>query len=692
MSAEVAASPRWKLGPEGFLALAVVGILSILVLPLPPALLDGLLALNIAVSVLLLLVGLGLQRAADFSVFPSLLLLTTLFRLGLNVATTRLILLRGGEGTGAAGHVIEAFGRFVVGGELVVGLVIFLILLVINFMVITKGSGRVSEVAARFTLDALPGKQMSIDADLAAGVIDDRQARERRAAVEREAEFFGAMDGASKFVRGDAIAGLIITAINILGGLALGLFRDNLTFARAIETYTLLTVGDGLVSQMPALLVSTAAGIVVTRAAGADLGTQVHAQVFGQAKALGSTAFVLGALALVPGLPALVFGSLALGFWLLSRNAAAPARRKAAAAPPKAEAKAPERLQDLLALDPIEVSVGYALLPLVDPAKGGELPNRITALRKKLAEELGILLPSVHLRDDLRLEPSEYRVLLRGHEIGRGVAYLDRLMALDPAGGAPQVNGLDAKEPAFGLPAVWILASERAGAEARGLTLVDPASVITTHLSELLRRNAHELLGRQEAQELLAVCAKEAPKLVEDVVPGVLTLGDLVRVLRGLLREGVSIRDLRSILEALADAAPRSKDTVFLVEQARRRLARQITANLADARGVVHALTLDRLAEEALRASLGVADGEPAVAPDIDTARKLLASLEAGAAALASAGKPTVLLAPPDLRRPVFDFASRFVPDLQVVSARELIPGTTIEPAGSVQILPAGRG
>jgi flagellar biosynthesis protein FlhA len=307
-------------------------------------------------------------------------------------------------------------------------------------------------------------------------------------------------------------------------------------------------------------------------------------------------------------------------------------------------------------------------------------------------EELGVLIPAVHLRDDLRLEPSEYRVLLRGNEIGRGVAHVDRLMALDPAGGTPAIDGFPAKEPAFGLPAVWIAGTERASAEARGLTLVDPASVVTTHLSELLRRNAHDLLGRQEAQELLAVCAKEAPKLVEDVVPAVLSLGDLVRVLRGLLREGVSVRDLRSILEAVADGATRSKDTGFLVEQARRRLSRQVTAKLADASGVVHALTLDRLVEDALRASLGVADGEPAVAPDIDTARKILASLERGAAALASAGRPTVLLAAPDLRRPLFDFASRFVPDLQVVSARELVPGTTIEPAGSVQILPTGRG
>src|SRR5919204_502707 len=466
---------------ETLLALAVLAVLAILIVPVPAPALDVLLALSVAVALLMLLTALGLTRALDFSVFPSLLLIITLFRLSLNVATTRLILLRGGEGAGAAGHLIETFGRFAVGGSLVVGLVIFLILLVVNFAVITKGANRVSEVGARFTLDAMPGKQMSIDADLAAGIIDDREAKGRRSNLEREAEFFGAMDGASKFVRGDAIAGLAITAINLVGGLVAGL----------------------------------------------------------------------------------------------------------APKPKAAEAKGPERVQDLLAVEALELEVGYALVPLIELAKGAELPGRVTALRKQLASELGVVVPSVHLRDNLRLDANAYRVLLRGMEIGRGVAFTERLMALDPSGAAPPVEGVRGQDPAFGLPAVWIAPSDRARAEAQGLTLVDPPSVVTTHLSELLRRNAYDLIGRQEVQELLAVVAKEAPKLVEDVVPGTVTLGDLVRVLRGLLREGVSIRDLRTILEAVADAAPRSKETAWLVEQSRRRLARPNTARIARPRGGV---------------------------------------------------------------------------------------------------------
>jgi len=676
---------------ETIAAVAVIGILAILILPVPAPALDVLLAFSIALSVLMLLVGLGIKRPLDFSVFPSLLLLSTLFRLGLNVATTRLILLHGGSGAGAAGAVIETFGRFVVGGSLVVGLVIFLILLVVNFVVITKGSGRVSEVAARFTLDAMPGKQMAIDADLAAGIIDDREAKTRRTTLSQEAEFFGAMDGASKFVRGDAIAGLLITAVNLVGGLATGLFRDGLSLKQAIDTYSLLTIGDGLVSQMPALLVSTAAGIVVTRAEGADLGSQVGGQIFGNARVLGSTAAVLAVLALLPGLPMAAFGSLAAGAFLLSRRVDKANRTKSQkpASAAAAEAKAPEKLQDVLAMDALELHVGYGLLPLIDLDKGGELPGRVTALRRKLAEELGIVLPSVHLRDDLRLDATEYRLLLRGLEVARGVAHADRLMALDPSGRAPAVEGIAGKEPAFGLPAVWISQGDRPRAEALGLTLVDAASVVATHLSELLRRHAHELVGRQEMQELLAVCAKEAPKLVEDVVPATITLGELVRVVRGLLREQLSVRDLRTILEAVADAAPRSKDTGFLVEAARRRLSRQITAKVTGGAGAVRAITLDRPSEELLRSSLGVSDGEAALAPDLEVARQLIAQLETHASSLSAAGHLPVVLAPPDLRRPLFDFASRFVPDLAVISARELIPGTGVEPAGVLQF--AGR-
>jgi flagellar biosynthesis protein FlhA len=675
-------------GAEVVLAMAVLGVIGILIVPLPAMVLDGLLAISIGISLLILLVSLGVAKPLDFSVFPALLLITTLFRLGLNVATTRLILLQGSSGTGAAGHVIEAFGKFAVGGSLIVGAVVFLILLIVNFAVITRGSGRVAEVAARFTLDALPGKQMSIDADLAAGIIDDRTARARRSALEKEIEFFGAMDGASKFVRGDAVAGLIITLINVVGGLIAGLGRDHLSITQALETYTILTIGDGLVSQLPALLVSTAAGLVVTRAgAGSDLGAEVGGQIFGQRRTLRHASVVMAGIGLLPGMPFIAFAGLAGVCLLLASR-----RDKAATPTPSSAPKAgaPERLSDLIALDPLELEVGHGLLSLIDVEKGGELPGRVSNLRRQIASDLGIVLPPVHLRDNLRLEASEYKIKLRGSEVGSGTAYADRIMALDPSGTVPTggLEGITAKEPAFGLPALWVMPQDRGRAEASGLTVVDPSSVLTTHLGEVLRRNAHELVGRQEVQELLAVIGKDAPKLVEDVVPGTVTLGELVRVVRGVLREGLSVRDLRSVLEGVADAAPRSKDTAFLIEQVRRRLFRQITAKVADAKGAVHALTLDRGSEETLRKSLGQSDGEVTLAPDVAVARRFISGLENHAANLASAGRPTVLIAPPDLRRALYDFGARFVPDLFVVTARELVPGTSVEPAGTIDLAP----
>ena len=675
-----------RLSAEGFMAVAVLGVLAILIVPLPPVVLDAMLALNVALSVLMLLVALGLKTALDFSVFPSLLLVTTLFRLSLNVATTRLVLLKGGEGAGAAGHVIEAFGRFAVGGSLIVGAVVFLILLVVNFTVITKGSGRISEVAARFTLDALPGKQMAIDADLAAGIITDSEARVRRKSLESETEFFGAMDGASKFVRGDAVAGLLITGINIVGGLIAGVVRDGNSISQAAETYTLLTVGDGLVSQMPALLVSTAAGILVTRAAGADLGSQVAGQLVKSPRALRYSAFVMAGIALVPGLPALPFLTLAGIAFALSRRAEKPQTEepKLSASEKKAAEKA-ERPQDMLALDALSLEVGYALLPLIDPARGGELPARITALRKQMAKDMGIVLPSIHLCDNLRLDANEYRVVLRGVELSKASAWADRLLCLNPAGEGPQIQGIDATDPAFGLPASWIATDQRSEAESKGYTIVDAASAVTTHLSELVRKNASELIGRQEVQELLGLVAKEAPKLVEDTIPAIVSLGELVRVCKGLLREGLSVRDLRTVLEAVADAAPKSKDTTFLVEQVRKRFSRQITSKLSQG-GVVKAITLDRKSEELLRASLGQSDGEAVLAPDVEVARKLIAGLEHHMSALLTAGRPAVVVAPPELRRPLFDFASRFLSDVTVVSARELAPGTTLEPAGQVHL------
>ena len=681
---------------QAAMAIAVVGVISILILPLPAPVMDVLIAFNIAISMLILLIALALRQPLDFSVFPSILLVTTLFRLGLNVATTRLILGTGGEGAGAAGGIIEAFGRFAVGGSIVVGTVVFTILMVVNFAVITKGSGRIAEVAARFTLDALPGKQMAIDADLAAGNITEQAARTRRESLQREAEFFGAMDGASKFVRGDVVAGLVITVINIIGGLVAGMLRDGLSLANAFETYTILTIGDGLVSQVPALLVSTAAGVVVTRAgSGQHLGLEVATQIFGEPRTLRFAGVVMGMFALLPGMPVIPFLGISAGAFLLARRKPVAKDAKSVAKTAANEKPQGDRLQDLISLDVLEVEVGHALLSLIDLERGGELPGRVTTLRRQIATEFGVMLPPVHLRDNLRLDGHEYRIRLRGMDIGKGIAYADRLMALDPSGTEPVLDGVDtiaAREPAFGLPAVWIPTENRAQAEMAGLTIVDPASVLTTHLSETIKKNAHELIGRQEVQDLLAVIGKESPKLVEDVIPNAVTLGEFVRVIRGLLRENLSVRDLGTVLEAVADAAPRSKDPAFLVEQVRRRLFRQITSRIADASGTVHAVTLDRESEDTLRRSLGASEGEAVLAPDIDTARKLVAELEKMAARQAAEGRSMVLITSPDLRRPLFDFGSRFVNDLFVITARELTPGTSVQPVGTIEVGPRTIG
>jgi len=564
--------------------------------------------------------------------------------------------------------------------------------MLVNFIVITKCSGRVSEVAARFTLDAMPGKQMAIDADLAAGLIDEGPARGRRRRLEQETEFFGAMDGASRFVRGDAIAGLAVTGINIVGGLIAGVVRDGSSITKAMETYTILTIGDGLVSQLPALLLSTAAGMVVTRAGtSGDLGQAFSGQLTRHPAAIFTAAAVLVLIALVPGMPTLVLivitGILVFAGRRVEANNARAKNAPRAGAEDVADPKkslGDQKPADLLRLDALELELGVGLVALIDLRVHGELPGRVTVLRKQLATDLGVLLPSVHLKDNLRLEADGYRVLVRGVEVARGTAKRDQLLVLDPGGGDPKIEGLATKEPAFGLPARWVSPDARSRAEARGYTVVEPAAAIATHVAEVLKRAVPELLGRQEMQELLSLCAKEAPKLVEDTIPAQLSLGELVQVCSGLLREGVTIRDLRTIREAIADVAPRSKEISFLVEQVRRRLARHITKAAIDERGVVCAVTLELKTEQMLRSALGVAAGDIVVALDVENARGLLDRLQREASKLAVQGLPTVLLAAPDLRRPLFDFASRFVSDLTVIAARELVPGTPLEPAGSV--------
>jgi flagellar biosynthesis protein FlhA len=685
---------RLRLG-EASMGLGVLAILGLMIVPLPTTLLDGLLALNIGVSMLVFLVALYLVQPLDFSLFPTLLLITTLLRLGLNVASTRLILLHGNEGVSAAGHVIAGFGQFVVGGNYVVGCVVFLILTVINFVVITKGAGRVAEVAARFTLDALPGKQMSIDADLSAGLIDEREARRRREGLEREADFYGGMDGASKFVRGDAIAGILITIINLIGGFAIGVAQQGLEPMRALETYAILSVGDGLVSQIPALIISTAAGIVTTRAASrGELQPQILAQVAPHARSFVLVAVGLGLFALVPGMPTIVFLALAAGAVALAgvvrkralglaQESERRAREEAdaQAAPPQTEK---ERLSALLPVDLLAMDVGYALVPLVDQSQKGDLLQRIVALRRQFAEELGIVVPSIHIKDSVSLAPGGYVVRLRGQTIARGELMPGHLLAMDPGQGLAGVPGIATREPAFGLEALWIAQENRERAEIFGYTVVDHATVIATHLTELVRQHAHELVGRQEVQELLDGFSKSHPKVVEEVVPAVLPLGHVVRVLQNLLREGIGVRDLRSILETLADVGPVVRDADVLTEHVRQRLSRMITQKLAGEDGVLRVAVLDPSVEDKLRASVQVVGADSVLAADPALLQRILQSLEVLGGEFAARGGAPVLIVSSELRRHLRGIVERFLPQVAVLSHREIDARATLETIAAV--------
>ena len=660
--------------------LGIIGVILMMVLPLPPQLLDFLIALSIALAVGVFLTALFIEEALEFSAFPAFVLVATLLRLSLNVATTRLILLHGGEGQGSAGSVVEAFGRFVVEGNVLVGLVVFLILTVINFVVVTKGAGRVAEVAARFTLDAMPGKQMAIDADLSSGAINAEQARARRKGLEREADFYGAMDGASKFVHGDAVAGLLITGINLVGGLVLGVMRG-MDLAQAGETFSVLTVGDALASQLPALLVSAAAGIVVTRSAtGEQLGRAFASQLTARSRPVVMTAGILTLLGIMPGMPLVPCWLLAGGLFLVARSnakkAASPA--KGAAAPPVDKKRTPaEEVDAALAVDLLGLEVGYELVGVVDAGRGGTLLERVGVLRQQLARDLGVVVPPVHVSDNLQLTPGGYRVLVLGNEIGSGLCKAAKLLAIDPSGACPPLDGERTVDPTFGMPATWVAQRDRELAEALGYTVVDHATIIATHLGELLRTHAHRLLGRQEAQHLLDLLAKNAPKLVDDVVPNLLSLGDVVRVLRNLVREGISIRDLRTILEALAELSAQTKDVEQLTELVREKLAPHITSRLRGADGTVTALTLDPRLEEVLRRSLrDIATGAGG-ALDPEMLRGLTSGAER---AVAKLGGPSAacIVAPPDLRRYVRAIFERKLPGLIVASFREVDPSAPL--------------
>jgi flagellar biosynthesis protein FlhA len=658
----------------------LVAIVLLMVVPLPPFILDLLLATSIALSVALLIISIHLEKPLDLSAFPTILLFTTLLRLALNVASTRLILMHGSEGAGAAGGVIGAFGQFMIGGNYVVGAAVFLLLVVINFVVITKGSSRVAEVAARFTLDAMPGKQMSVDADLASGAITQDDARLRRRQIEQESDFFGAMDGASKFVRGDAIAAVLMTGINVVVGFVVGILQQGMDAGESAATYTILAVGEGLASQMPALLVSTAAGVVITRAsAGAALSPALVSQMGGKHTALYATAGILAVVGLLPGMPVAPFFILAAVIALAARSSRAAAARPATAAEGPGAAGTPpgserERIEEMLPVDLLELEVGYDLVPIIDALRGGELVERIGAIRKNLAMELGVILPSVHIRDNLRLRSGAYRLLLSGNEVGHGELRIGRLLAMDPTGAGADIPGEVVREPAFGLSARWIAAADRDRAESLGYTVVDAVTVAATHLTELLRQATPELLGRTEAQELLDGFSKREPRLVDELIPNLMPLGDVIKVLRNLLRESVSVRDLRSIFEALADNAREVKDTGELTERVRQRLARHVTKRFRAGDDGVSALVLDPRAEELFRGA----------GQDPTGVQRLLSSLDGAARAFAGLSTPPLLLCAPDVRRTASDFFARRVPGLSVLSYREVDPKTTVRTLGVV--------
>ncbi|HCM39623.1 MAG: flagellar biosynthesis protein FlhA [Bdellovibrionales bacterium GWA1_52_35] len=687
-----------KLGRNADLTLAacLVAILAVMVIPMPSILIDLMLSLGIALSVVLLLTSVYATRALDFSIFPSLLLITTLFRLSLNVATTRRILLYGAEqGTGAAGEVIRSFGEFVVGGNYAVGVVIFIILVIINFIVITKGAGRVAEVAARFTLDAMPGKQMSIDADLNAGVINEEESRRRRSEIAREADFYGAMDGASKFVRGDAIAGIMIVFVNIIGGIIIGTLQKGMEIGAAAETFTLLTIGDGLVTQIPALIISTAAGIIVTRTATSNNYSQEFTkQLIQKPKAIASAAAVMFMMALVPGLPHFSFLALAafLGFgarYLMNKEKQVETDKIKKDQQDKLKPTV-EKLENLLPVDLLELEVGYGLINIVDAEQNGDLLERISNIRKQFALDLGIIVPPLRIRDNLELKPGDYQVLLKGMMVGSGSLMVGQLLAMDPGNVMEPVSGIPTKEPAFGLDAMWISAKQKEEATYAGYTVVDLSTVIATHLTELVRQNAYELLGRQELQSLLDAYKQTSPKVVEDLVPNLLPLGSILKVLKNLLKESVSIRDMRTILEALADAAPIQKDPAMLTESVRTALARTITKKLVAPDGQLNLLTLDRTIEETVASGIIQTDQGQQLSLDPEFVRKFIAQLNQQAMELAAQSNQAVILCSPLIRSHLKTLIDRFIPNIVVLSHNEITSNVQVKSFGTVRLSYAG--
>jgi flagellar biosynthesis protein FlhA len=678
-----------KLGRHADLAAAgaVVLVVVMMIIPLPPFLLDLAITLNISSALMIVVATLYVPRALDFSAFPSLLLLTTLFRLAINISVTRLILLHGD-----AGHVVQAFGNFVVGGNVVVGLVIFLILIVIQFVVITNGAGRVAEVGARFTLDAMPGKQMAIDADLNTGQITDEEARKRRLEIASEADFYGAMDGASKFVKGDAMAGILITGINLLGGIVIGVVQQGMPFAEAVQHFSLLTIGDGLCAQIPALLISVATGILVTRSAGeGDLGNTVAGQLLEQRKAPLVAGAVIMSFALLPALPKVPFLLIGGAFFAVGwarkdkptraqREAEAAAAAAAVPAGPAGElASGRDAALDALALDPLELAIGFGLVPLVDQNAGGSLLARVGTIRRQIASELGMVIPSVRIRDDVTLDSHEYVMRVRGTEVARGGLMPGHQLAMDPGDAMGQLPGIPTTEPAFGLPAVWISEAGRAEAEALGWTVVDGESVVVTHLTETIRAHAAELLTRQETRQLLDQLKEVNAAVVDEVVPDVLSVGEIQRVLQALLREAVSIRDLGAVVEAVGDKARLTRDPAMLAEYARQALGRTIVAPALDADGVLKAIALDpALEQEIAEALVQTADGEFLALDPARASALVETCAQTVEAALMRGGRP-VLLCSARVRRHLRQLTQQRLPQLAVCSYNEIVAGVSVE-------------
>lgn len=667
---------------EIIVVVGIVFVVGLLVLPLPPIVLDLFLALSIAFSLLVLLVALNTERPLDFSSFPALLLILTLYRLSLNVSSTRLIL-----GRGEAGSVIESFGEFVIGGNYVVGVVIFLILIGINFIVITKGAGRVAEVAARFTLDAMPGRQMSIDGDLSAGLIDDDTAKKRREEVSQEADFYGAMDGAAKFVRGDAIAGLLITAINIVGGLFVGVVQRGMPLSRALSEYTVLTVGDGIVSQVPALIISTAAGIMVTSTSGERVASALIRQLTREPLPMWIASGFLGALAVVPGMPTVPFLALSGGCALAARYSGTELERKkvevgSGATEVGGDAPPEERspVHDLLQIDAVELEVGYGLIPLIDEAQGGDLLGRIKLLRKQAALDIGILVPPIRIRDDVRRGVNEYVVKIRGTEVARGEIQPRLLLALDTGGVIEEVEGEDTFDPSFGMPAKWVAERTRSDAEAAGYVVVEPSTVLATHLMETLKNNAADLLGRQDVQEMIDALRESYPALVEEVVPNLVPLGILHRVLQRLLQERVPIRDMVTVLETLADVAEQTKDPEVLTEHVRRSLSNAIGDRFIGPDGAIRGITIGPTLEAALMSLFSPrANRSPDDLVDPDMLTALLGRLDDLTRAYSEEGRPIPVITPPGLRVGIRRLIEPVLPNVPVISLAELPPQANLQ-------------